>query len=246
MWLCENRLKGKTAHFRLPSAAQKRVCLSSLLSSSHCRRHHHLRRHHHHRPNRRRHHRRRRHHLRRRHHHLRHHHHRRRHHHCRRHHHRPNRRRYHRRRHHHRPNRCRHHYHHPILSHTRPLGPRRFRGEVVIVRIGILHTGLKPHHPYTLGPFMRTISPHSLSRPTVSISIVIAYVTNSVSIAVSLIAVRNPRAVVTSVSHEILVFIGLVSIGNSRAIILKTNKHTNKTKTQKIRSHISTCKVYFI
>ena len=31
MWLCENRLKGKTAHFRLPSASQKRACLSSLL-----------------------------------------------------------------------------------------------------------------------------------------------------------------------------------------------------------------------
>ena len=31
MWLCENRLKWKTAHFRLPSASQKRAFLSSLL-----------------------------------------------------------------------------------------------------------------------------------------------------------------------------------------------------------------------
>ena len=31
MWLCENRSKGKTAHFRLPSASQKRACLSSLM-----------------------------------------------------------------------------------------------------------------------------------------------------------------------------------------------------------------------
>ena len=31
MCLCENRLKGKTAHFRLPSASQKRACLSSLI-----------------------------------------------------------------------------------------------------------------------------------------------------------------------------------------------------------------------
>ena len=30
MWLCEDKLKGKTAHFRLPSASQKRACLSSL------------------------------------------------------------------------------------------------------------------------------------------------------------------------------------------------------------------------
>ena len=28
MWLCEDKLKGKTAHFRLPSACQKRACLS--------------------------------------------------------------------------------------------------------------------------------------------------------------------------------------------------------------------------
>ena len=27
---CEDKLKGKTAHFRLPSASQKRACLSSL------------------------------------------------------------------------------------------------------------------------------------------------------------------------------------------------------------------------
>ena len=31
MCLCEDKLKGKTAHFRLPSASQKRACLSSLL-----------------------------------------------------------------------------------------------------------------------------------------------------------------------------------------------------------------------
>ncbi len=29
MWLCEGKLKVKTAHFRLPSASQKRACLSS-------------------------------------------------------------------------------------------------------------------------------------------------------------------------------------------------------------------------
>ena len=34
MWLCENRLKGKTAHFRLPSASQKRACLSSRIRNS--------------------------------------------------------------------------------------------------------------------------------------------------------------------------------------------------------------------
>ena len=28
---CEEKLKGKTAHFRLPSASQKRACLSSLM-----------------------------------------------------------------------------------------------------------------------------------------------------------------------------------------------------------------------
>ena len=33
MWLRENRLKRKTAHFRLPSASQKRACLSCLLNS---------------------------------------------------------------------------------------------------------------------------------------------------------------------------------------------------------------------
>ena len=27
MWLCEGKLKVKTAHFRLPSASQKRACL---------------------------------------------------------------------------------------------------------------------------------------------------------------------------------------------------------------------------
>ena len=31
MWLCEDKFKGKTAHFRLPSASQKRACLNSLL-----------------------------------------------------------------------------------------------------------------------------------------------------------------------------------------------------------------------
>ena len=30
MWLCEGKLKVKIAHFRLPSASQKRACLSSL------------------------------------------------------------------------------------------------------------------------------------------------------------------------------------------------------------------------
>ena len=28
---CEDKLKGKNAHFRLPSASQKRACLSSLI-----------------------------------------------------------------------------------------------------------------------------------------------------------------------------------------------------------------------
>ena len=28
---CEDNLKGKTTHFRLPSASQKRACLSSLI-----------------------------------------------------------------------------------------------------------------------------------------------------------------------------------------------------------------------
>ena len=32
MWLCEGKLKLKTAHFRLPFASQKRACLSSLMS----------------------------------------------------------------------------------------------------------------------------------------------------------------------------------------------------------------------
>ena len=32
MWLCEVKLKGKTGDFRLPSASQKRACLSSLLA----------------------------------------------------------------------------------------------------------------------------------------------------------------------------------------------------------------------
>ena len=31
MWLCEDKLKGKTAHFRLPFASRKRACLSSLI-----------------------------------------------------------------------------------------------------------------------------------------------------------------------------------------------------------------------
>ena len=31
MWLCDDKLKEKTAHFRLQSASQKRTCLSSLL-----------------------------------------------------------------------------------------------------------------------------------------------------------------------------------------------------------------------
>ena len=31
MWLCEGKLKVKIAHFRLPSASQKRACLSSLI-----------------------------------------------------------------------------------------------------------------------------------------------------------------------------------------------------------------------
>ena len=33
MWLCEDKLKRKTAHFRLPSASQTRACLSSLIGS---------------------------------------------------------------------------------------------------------------------------------------------------------------------------------------------------------------------
>lgn len=102
---------------------------------------------------------------------------------------------------------------------------------IVIVRIGILHTSLKPHHLYARGPFTCTISPHIPSRPTVSISIVIAYVTNSVSIEVFLIAVRNLRTVITSISNAIPVFVVLVSIGNSRAIILKRN--INKQTKQK-------------
>ena len=32
VWLYEDKLEGKTAHFRLPSASQKRACLSSLMS----------------------------------------------------------------------------------------------------------------------------------------------------------------------------------------------------------------------
>ena len=31
MWLCEDKLKGETAHFRLPCESQTRACLSSLL-----------------------------------------------------------------------------------------------------------------------------------------------------------------------------------------------------------------------
>ena len=34
---CEDKLKGKTAHFRLPSASEKRACLSSLLSDDSAR-----------------------------------------------------------------------------------------------------------------------------------------------------------------------------------------------------------------
>ena len=37
MWLCEGKLKVKIAHFRLPSASQKRACSSSLLSLIHTR-----------------------------------------------------------------------------------------------------------------------------------------------------------------------------------------------------------------
>ena len=33
IWLCEDKLKVKVAHFRLPSASQKRACLSSLIGS---------------------------------------------------------------------------------------------------------------------------------------------------------------------------------------------------------------------
>ena len=32
MWLCEGKLKVKIAHFRLPSASQKRACLNVLVS----------------------------------------------------------------------------------------------------------------------------------------------------------------------------------------------------------------------
>ena len=32
MWLCEDKLIGKTAHLPLPSASQQRACLSSLIS----------------------------------------------------------------------------------------------------------------------------------------------------------------------------------------------------------------------
>ena len=35
MWLCEDKLKRKTAHFRLPSASQTRACLGSLIFSGH-------------------------------------------------------------------------------------------------------------------------------------------------------------------------------------------------------------------
>ena len=45
MWLCEDKLKGKTSHFRLSSASQKRVCLSSQLVIIVDYRHH---RHHYH------------------------------------------------------------------------------------------------------------------------------------------------------------------------------------------------------
>ena len=36
MWLCKDKLKEKTAHFRLPSASQKRACLSSLITIIRC------------------------------------------------------------------------------------------------------------------------------------------------------------------------------------------------------------------
>ena len=32
MWLCVDKLKGKTGHLRLPSASRKRACLNSLMS----------------------------------------------------------------------------------------------------------------------------------------------------------------------------------------------------------------------
>ena len=35
--VCEDKLKGKTAHFRLPSVSQKRACLSPLLSDDSAR-----------------------------------------------------------------------------------------------------------------------------------------------------------------------------------------------------------------
>ena len=34
MWLCEGKLTVKIAHFRLPSASQKRACLSSLITGN--------------------------------------------------------------------------------------------------------------------------------------------------------------------------------------------------------------------
>ena len=34
MWLCERKLKVKIAHFRLPSAYEKRDCLSSLIEKT--------------------------------------------------------------------------------------------------------------------------------------------------------------------------------------------------------------------
>ena len=39
MWLCEDKLKEKTAHSRLPSVSQKRACLNSLLVEGECSHH---------------------------------------------------------------------------------------------------------------------------------------------------------------------------------------------------------------
>ena len=36
MWLCEDKLKGKTAHFRLPSASQKHACFKTDEIRSRC------------------------------------------------------------------------------------------------------------------------------------------------------------------------------------------------------------------
>ena len=37
IWLCEDKLKVKVAHFRLPSASQKRACLSSQNTGVFCK-----------------------------------------------------------------------------------------------------------------------------------------------------------------------------------------------------------------